>query len=101
LRWRVERDYQDMKQEVGLDNYEGRTWRGFHHHVALCAAAHAFLALRRALFPPEHSAVDLAPRSATPSAGLARQAFGVSALPSSAQLSRTSARAVADVSGAA
>jgi SRSO17 transposase len=53
LRWRIERDYQDMKQEVGLDNYEGRTWRGFHHHAALCAAAHAFLALRRALFPPE------------------------------------------------
>jgi len=58
IRWRVERDYQDMKQEVGLDNYEGRTWRGFHHHAALCAAAHAFLALRRALFPPEQNAVD-------------------------------------------
>lgn len=53
LRWRVERDYQEMKQEVGLDHYEGRTWRGFHHHGTLCAVAHAFLALRRALFPPE------------------------------------------------
>jgi SRSO17 transposase len=52
LRWRVERDYQDMKGEVGLDHFEGRTWRGFHHHVTLVAVAHAFLALRRALFPP-------------------------------------------------
>jgi SRSO17 transposase len=60
LRWRVERDYQDMKQEVGLDQFEGRTWRGFHHHAALCAAAHAFLALRRALFPPEERAMDVA-----------------------------------------
>jgi SRSO17 transposase len=53
LRWRVERDYQEMKQEIGLDHFEGRTWRGFHHHAALCAVAHAFLALQRALFPPE------------------------------------------------
>jgi len=52
LRWRVERDYQEMKGEVGLDHYEGRTWSGFHHHVALVGVAHAFLALRRALFPP-------------------------------------------------
>ncbi len=53
LRWRVERDYQDMKGEVGLDHFEGRTWRGFHHHVTLVAVAHAFLALRRALSPPD------------------------------------------------
>jgi SRSO17 transposase len=53
LRWRVERDYQEMKQEIGLDHFEGRTWRGFHHHIAICAIAHAFLALQRALFPPE------------------------------------------------
>jgi SRSO17 transposase len=52
LRWRIERDYQEMKQEIGLDHFEGRTWRGFHHHAALCAVAHAFLALQRALFPP-------------------------------------------------
>jgi SRSO17 transposase len=58
LRWRVERDYQELKQELGLDHYEGRTWRGFHHHATLCAAAHAFLALRRALFPPEQDALD-------------------------------------------
>lgn len=58
LRWRVERDYQELKQEIGLDHFEGRTWRGFHHHVALCAVAHAFLALRRALFPPEEIEAD-------------------------------------------
>jgi len=52
LRWRVERDYQEMKEELGLDHFEGRTWRGFHHHLALCAAAHAFLTLLRVLSPP-------------------------------------------------
>ena len=60
LRWRVERDYQEMKQEVGLDHFEGRSWRGFHHHATLCAVAHAFLALRRALFPPEDDSLDAA-----------------------------------------
>jgi SRSO17 transposase len=59
-RWRVERDYQEMKEELGLDHYEGRKWRGFHHHFALCAAAHAFLALSRALFPPEQLDLDTA-----------------------------------------
>lgn len=58
LRWRVERDYQEMKQEIGLDHFEGRGWRGFHHHATLCAVTHGFLALRRALFPPEKNAVD-------------------------------------------
>jgi SRSO17 transposase len=58
LRWRVERDYQDLKGEVGLDHFEGRTWRGFHRHATLCAVAHGFLALRRALFPPIENEVD-------------------------------------------
>lgn len=58
LRWRVERDYQELKEEIGLDHFEGRSWRGFHHHVTLCAAAHAFLALNRALFPPQGQTVD-------------------------------------------
>jgi SRSO17 transposase len=60
LRWRVERDYQELKQEIGLDHFEGRTWRGFHHHATLCAVAHAFLALQRALFPPEEADLDAA-----------------------------------------
>ncbi len=51
LRWRVERDYQELKGGVGLDHFEGRTWRGFHHRAPLCMVAHGFLALRRALFP--------------------------------------------------
>jgi SRSO17 transposase len=67
LRWRVERDYQDLKQEIGLDHYEGRSWRGFHRHALLCSVAHAFLAIRRALFPPEHDPVDTAPGTAGPS----------------------------------
>ena len=60
LRWRVERDYQEMKGEVGLDHFEGRTWRGFHHHATLCAAAHGFLAIQRRLFPPEDLSLDVA-----------------------------------------
>lgn len=52
LRWRIERDYQEMKGELGLDHFEGRGWIGFHHHAACVAAAHAFLTLERARFPP-------------------------------------------------
>jgi SRSO17 transposase len=65
-RWRVERDYQELKQEVGLDHYEGRTWRGFHHHATLCAVAHAFLALSRALSPPAQCTLDPAHGSPHP-----------------------------------
>lgn len=68
LRWRVERDYQEMKGELGLDHFEGRTWRGFHHHATLCAVAHGFLALRRALFPPEQSEVDPTDGATSPTA---------------------------------
>jgi SRSO17 transposase len=71
LRWRVERDYQEMKGELGLDHFEGRTWRGFHHHATLCAVAHGFLALRRALFPPEQGEVDAADGSAPSAADTA------------------------------
>jgi len=54
LRWRIERDYQELKDEFGLEHFEGRGWRGFHHHGALCIAAYAFLAAERArLSPPE------------------------------------------------
>jgi SRSO17 transposase len=58
LRWRIERDYQEMKGEFGLNHFEGRRWSGFHHHVACVAAAHAFLALERARFPPQHPTAD-------------------------------------------
>ena len=51
-RWRIERDYQELKDELGLDHFEGRWWRGFHHHGALCIAAYAFLAAERARLSP-------------------------------------------------
>ncbi len=81
LRWRVERDYQELKQEIGLDHFEGRSWRGFHHHAALCAIAHGFLALRRALFPPEPSEMDSPTRSTGASAGPAHLGRDLSPLP--------------------
>jgi len=59
LRWRIERDYQDLKQEVGLGHFEGRGWRGFHHHATLCIAAYGFLVSERETIPP------CGPRSAT------------------------------------
>ena len=52
LRWRIERDYLELKQEVGLGQYEVRGWRGFHHHATLCIAAYGFLVRERAAFPP-------------------------------------------------
>jgi hypothetical protein len=52
LRWRIERDYLELKQELWVDHYEGRGWRGFHHHMALCVAAHGFLVSERSLIPP-------------------------------------------------
>jgi SRSO17 transposase len=52
LRWRIERDYLELKQEIGLGHFEGRGWRGFHHHATLCIAAYAFLVAERAAFSP-------------------------------------------------
>jgi SRSO17 transposase len=55
LRWRIEHDYREMKVGLGLDHFEGRTWRGFHHHVTLVAIAHAFITWCR-LGKPEAAA---------------------------------------------
>ena len=52
LRWRIERDYQELKQEVGLGHHEVRGWRGFHHHATLCIGAYGFLIAERAMIPP-------------------------------------------------
>ena len=52
LRWLIERDYLELKQELGLGHYEGRGWRGFHHHGALCVAAYGFLLAEQAAIPP-------------------------------------------------
>lgn len=63
LRWRIERDYQEMKDELGLDHFEGRSWGGFHHHGALCIAAFAFIAAERIRgFSPSSGALLPAPR---------------------------------------
>jgi len=52
LRWRIEHDYRDLKQEIGLGHYEGRGWPGFHHHGTLCIAAYGFLISERERIPP-------------------------------------------------
>jgi len=52
MRWRIERDYYELKQEIGLGHFEGRGWTGFHHHASLCIAAYAFLCCTRLAFSP-------------------------------------------------
>jgi Transposase DDE domain len=69
LRWRIEGDYQELKQEVGLGHYEGRGWRGFHHHVTLCIAAYGFLIAERETIPP--SGHPRSPLRTSPSRALA------------------------------
>ena len=59
LRWRVERDYQELKQEIGLGHYEGRGWRGFHHHATLCIAAYGFLVSERSQIPPSSPPAEI------------------------------------------
>jgi SRSO17 transposase len=58
-RWIIERDYQELKQELGLGHYEGRGWRGFHHHATLCIAAYGFLLAERSRFSPSARAGQL------------------------------------------
>lgn len=72
MRWRIERDYHDLKQEVGLGHFEGRGWVGFHHHATLCIAAYGFLISEREAFPPSkalgarHVAAPLLPEGLRP-----------------------------------
>lgn len=58
-RWMIERDYEELKQEVGLGHYEGRNWRGFHHHATMCIAAYGFLIAERSRFSPSAQAGHL------------------------------------------
>jgi len=58
-RWIIERDYEELKQELGLGHYEGRGWRGFHHHATLCIAAYGFLVAERGRFSPPARAGQL------------------------------------------
>jgi SRSO17 transposase len=75
-RWRIERDYLELKQELGLGHYEGRNWRGFHHHASLCIAAYGFLMLERLAGVKKNAArlkapalpEDFRPRGAGPDA---------------------------------
>lgn len=62
MRWRIERDYRELKQEFGLGQYEGRNWRGLHHHATLCIAAYAFLLHQRLI----HGSKKNAARPQTP-----------------------------------
>ena len=67
MRWRIERDYQELKQEVGLGHFEGRGWRGFHHHATMCIAAYGFLISERGAIPPSEGRREiLLPQPALP-----------------------------------
>ena len=75
-RWIIERDYEELKQELGLGHFEGRNWRGFHHHATLCIAAYGFLVAERNRFSPSARAGHLgfvAPRPAPTSARAVRR----------------------------
>jgi len=81
LRWRVERDYEELKQELGLGHFEGRGWRGFHHHASLCIAAYAFLAAERCRFSPP----GWRPRPGTPERPAGYRPRGSARAPGAAQ----------------
>lgn len=61
MRWRIERDYQDLKQDLGLGHYEGRNWRGFHHHASLAIAAYGFLVAYQLRHPGQADKKNTAP----------------------------------------
>jgi SRSO17 transposase len=66
IRWRIEHDYRELKHGLGLDHFEGRSWVGWHHHVTLVTAAHAFLTEQR-LAPKADTADSPSTRSSMPS----------------------------------
>ena len=69
-RWPVEQGYQQMKEELGLDHFEGRSWRGFHHHAAMVMLAYGFLLLERVRVEQERAARKPGPRKkGSPSGG--------------------------------
>jgi SRSO17 transposase len=67
-RWRIEQDYRELKDELGLDHFEGRSWTGWHHHVTLVSMAYAFLVLERAR-AKKNCGADVAPDPAPPPTG--------------------------------
>ena len=68
-RWIIERDYQELKQELGLGHFEGRNWRGFHHHATLCIGAYGFLLAERNRFSPSARAGHLGFHASGPAPG--------------------------------
>jgi SRSO17 transposase len=96
LRWRIERDYEELKSELGLAHFEGRGWRGFHHHASLCIAAYGFLILERSAFPP--SARWRREKPALSNRSRSSRAAGPSRTPR-AQLDRDDAQATDDRTG--
>jgi SRSO17 transposase len=81
LRWRIERDFEELKQELGLGHFEGRGWRGFHHHASLCIAAYGFLVAERCRFSPP----DWRPRPRAPERPADYRPRGFSRAPRAAQ----------------
>jgi SRSO17 transposase len=81
LRWRIERDFEELKQELGLGHFEGRGWRGFHHHASLCVAAYGFLVAERCRFSPP----GWRPRLRTPERPAGYRPRGSSRAPGAAQ----------------
>ena len=81
LRWRIERDFEELKQELGLGHFEGRGWRGFHHHASLCVAAYGFLVAERCRFSPP----GRRPRPTTPERPAGYRPRGSSRAPRAAQ----------------
>ena len=73
-RWIIERDYEELKQELGLGHFEGRGWRGFHHHATLCIAAYGFLVAERNRFSPSARAGHLGLRAPQPQRNLPARA---------------------------
>ena len=66
-RWRIERTYQDLKGELGLDHYEGRSYPGWHHHISVVLASYAFIAAERSRrFPPEARRAMATPQNPCP-----------------------------------
>src|SRR5450432_4019286 len=65
-RWIIERDYEELKQELGLGHFEGRGWRGFHHHATLCIVLYGFLVAERSRFSPSARAGHLRLRAPKP-----------------------------------
>jgi SRSO17 transposase len=99
LRWRIERDYEELKQELGLDHYEGRSWRGFHHHATLCIAAYGFLISEREMIPPSGGSATWHFAQSTVPGGYRPRGSAVEAGTTHAQLNRYDAQTLDSRSG--